>query len=36
MKFVKVFDPPHFYFWHFEIIYDKNDKKEVEKWKKMK
>jgi len=31
MKFVKVFDPPHFYFWHFEIIFDENDKEEVRK-----
>jgi len=31
MKFVKIFDPPNFYFWHFEIIYDKNDRKEVGK-----
>jgi len=36
MKFVKVLEAPDFTFWHFEIIYDKNDRKEVGKWKRMK
>jgi hypothetical protein len=27
-KFVKVLEPPDFTFWHFEIVYKKDDKKE--------
>jgi len=30
-KFIKVLDPPNFVFWHFEIIFDENDKEEVRK-----
>jgi hypothetical protein len=30
-KFVKVLEPPNSLFWHFEIIYDKDNKKEVGK-----
>jgi len=30
-KFVKVLELPDFIFWHFEIIYDKDDKKEERK-----
>ena len=33
-KFLKVLDPPNFVFWHFEIIYDKDNKKEVVKYGK--
>jgi len=31
---LKVLDPPNFVFWHFEIIYDKDNKKEVVKYGK--
>jgi len=35
-KFVKVLELPDLIFWHFEIVYKKDDKKEEGKWKKMK
>ena len=35
-KFIKVFDPPNFVFWHFEIVYVEEDEKEVGKWERMK
>jgi len=35
-KFIKVLDPPNFVFWHFEIVYVEDDKKEVGKWERMK
>ena len=34
-KFVKVLDPPNFVFWHFEIVYDEDDKKGCMEMKKM-